>query len=91
MSTVLNVKINEDLKRDAQATAKAVGLPMSTVVAAGLREFVRKRTIKLSDEPQIRPEVEKELFRLSKNAREGQNLAPVFDSLEESLRGKDAQ
>lgn len=91
MSTVLNVKINEDLKRDAQATAKAVGLPMSTVVAAGLREFVRTRTITLSDEPQIRPEVEKELLRLSKNAREGKDLSPVFDSLEESFRWLDAQ
>lgn len=91
MSTVLNVKINEELKRQAQEAAKAVGLPMSTVVAAGLKEFVRTRSITLSDETNIRPEVEKEIIRLSKNAREGKDLSPVFENLEDSFKWLDSQ
>ena len=91
MSTVLNVKIDEKLKKEAQKVAKTIGLPISTVVAASLREFVRTRSITISDEPRLRPEVEKELLRLSKNAREGKDLSPVFDNLEDSFKWLDAQ
>lgn len=85
MTTVLNVKIDDKLKKEAQAAAKAIGLPMSTVVSASLREFVRTRSITISDEPQLRPEVEKELIRLSKNAREGKDLSPAFDNVNDAL------
>ena len=85
MTTVLNVKIDDKLKKEAQKAAKSIGLPLSTVVAAGLREFVRTRSITISDEPRLRPEVEKELLRLSKNAHEGKDMSPAFDNVEDAL------
>ena len=88
--TVLNVKLDATLKRQAQATAKEVGLPLSTVVAASLREFVRTRSITISDPPRLRPEVEAELLQISKEARAGKNLSPAFDNLEDAFRWLDA-
>jgi addiction module RelB/DinJ family antitoxin len=84
-TTVLNVKIDKDLKRQAQEVAKAVGLPMSTIVSTNLREFVRTRSITISDEPRLKPEVEKELLRLSKMAKKGENLSPAFDTASDAL------
>ena len=91
MKTVLNVKVDDKLKKEAQEAAKAVGLPISTIVSAGLRDFVRTRSITISDEPQLRPEVEKELLRLSKNAREGKDLSPAFDNLEDAFAWLDSE
>jgi addiction module RelB/DinJ family antitoxin len=91
MTTVLNVKIDDKLKKEAQKAAKSIGLPISTVVSASLREFVRTRSITISDEPRLRPEVEKELLRLSKNAREGKELSPAFDNLDDAFAWLDSE
>lgn len=85
MNTVLNVKIDPHLKSQAQAAAKAIGLPISTVVAAGLREFVRTRSITISDPPRLRPELERELLRISADARKGINVSPTFDTLDDAF------
>lgn len=78
--TVLNVKIDKTLKDQARAAAKAIDLPLSTVVAASLREFVRTRSITISDTPRLKPEVEKELLKLSADAKKGINISPAFDA-----------
>ena len=86
MTTVLNVKIDEKLKKEAQKTAKAMGLPISTVVTAGLREFVRMRSITISDEPHLKPEVEAELLKMSRDAHEGKgDWSPAFTSAKDAI------
>ena len=85
MATVLNVKIDPELKRQAQATAKRLGLPLSTVVAAGLREFVRTRSITISEPPRLRPEVEEELLQMSRRARSDVGLSPAFGDLDSAF------
>ncbi len=89
MNTVLNVKLDPTLKRQAQAAAKALGLPISTVVAAGLREFVRTRSITISDPPRLKPEVEAELLKISADAKKGINVSPEFTDLEEARKWLD--
>jgi len=87
MSTVLNVKIDPALKKRAQSVAKELGLPMSIVVAASLREFVNTRSITISDSPRLRPEVEAELLAMSKKVRAGEldDYSPAFNNVEESF------
>jgi antitoxin component of RelBE/YafQ-DinJ toxin-antitoxin module len=87
MSTVLNVKIDPVLKKRAQSVAKELGLPISLVVAASLREFVNTRSLTISDAPRLKPEVEAELLDLSKKVRSGNfdDFSPAFDSVEESF------
>jgi len=85
-STVLNVKIDKELKTQAQELARAIGLPISTVVASNLREFVRLRSITISDPPQITPEAEEELLKISAEVRAGKNVSPVFDNAQDATR-----
>lgn len=86
MNTVLNVKLDPDLKRQAQEAAKAIGLPISTVVAAGLREFVRSRSVTISDSPRIKPEVEAELLKASQAVKDGTaDLSPAFDNASDAI------
>lgn len=82
---MLHVKIDSELKRDAQEAAKELGLPLSTVVVAALRDFVRTRSVTISATPKLKPQVEKELLELSNNAREGTGLSPEFEAVEEAI------
>lgn len=84
--TVLNVKISKELKRQAQETAKALGLPMSTLVSATLRDVVARRSITISDTPRLRPEVEAELLEMSRQYKAGTlDVSPVFDNVQDSI------
>ncbi len=85
MTTVLNVKIDDKLKKDAQEAAKAIGLPISTIVSASLREFVRTRSITISDTPRLKPEVEAELLALDKNIKNRKDLSPVFSDVDDAI------
>ena len=85
MTTVLNVKIDDKLKKDAQEAAKAIGLPISTIVSASLREFVRTRSITISDTPRLKPEVEAELLALDKNIKNRKDLSPVFSGVDDAI------
>lgn len=91
MNTVLNVKLDPQLKREAQEVAKAIGLPISTVVAASLRDFVRTRSITISDTLRLKPEVEAELLKISADAKKGINVSPAFDDIDEALAWLDAE
>ena len=90
--TVLNVKIDKTLKDQAREAAKALDLPLSTIVAAGLREFVRTRSITISDTARLKPEVEAELLEMSRQYEAGTlEMSPVFNSVEESLVWLDSE
>ncbi|HWZ65889.1 MAG TPA: hypothetical protein VNX65_03780 [Patescibacteria group bacterium] len=82
MNTVLNVKIDPELKKQAQQVAQSIGLPISTVVAASLREFVVTQSITMSAVPRLLPAVEEEILKRSADAKKGVNLSPSFRSLE---------
>lgn len=88
--TVLNVKIDRKLKRQAQDVAAALGLPVSTLVAALLKEVVNTRSITISDVPRLKPEVEKELLEIEADIKAGRNLSPVFDNLKDAFKWLDA-
>ena len=84
--TVLNVKIDRELKRQAQAVAKDLGLPVSTLVSASLKDIVRRRSITISDDDlSLRPEVEEELLRISAEVRQGINVSPTFNNIDDAL------
>ena len=46
--TILNVKTDKKLKADAQKVAAGLGVPLSTVINAFLKQFVRDKEITLS-------------------------------------------
>lgn len=78
--TVINVKLSKSLKQDAQALADEIGVPLSTVVVANLKEFVRSRALTVSALPRLKPEVEKELGQAINDYRSGQDVSPPLSS-----------
>lgn len=46
--TILNVKTNKQLKSEAKKVAEELGVPLSTVVNAFLKQFVRDKEVTFS-------------------------------------------
>lgn len=76
--TVINVKLSKSLKNDAQTLADEIGIPLSTVVVANLKEFVRSRSLTISALQRLKPEVEKELGEAIKDYKSSKNISPAY-------------
>lgn len=85
MKTVLNIKTDKDVKERAQALAKHMGIPLSTVVNAYLKEFVASGEFRITREPELRPEVKRELKKQLADARAGKNMSPAFTNVEDAI------
>ena len=91
MKTVLNVKTDKDVKEKAQALAKHLGIPLSTVVNIQLKSFIETGELHISREPELRPEVKAELKKAIKAAKAGTGLSPAFDSVSEMTKWLDTK
>lgn len=58
MKTVINIKTDKQVKEEAQKITQALGLPLSTVINAYLKQLVRTRAVYFSDLPQMTGELE---------------------------------
>lgn len=81
--TILNVKLNKALKQDAQELADEIGVPLSTIVIANLKEFVRSRSLTVSALPRLKIEIERELGQAINDYRQGKNVSPVLSGSKE--------
>ena len=85
MKTVLNVKTDKDVKEKAQALAKHMGIPLSTIVNAHLKAFIASGEFTVTREPQLRPEVIKEINIAIKEVHAGKNISPRFKNSEDAI------
>ena len=79
-TTVINIKTDKEVKMGAQKVAEELGLSLSTVINAYLRQFVRNKEIHLSTAPHMSLELEEFLGRVEEDIRKKRNLSPVFSS-----------
>ena len=86
MKTAVIIKVDSDVKKSVQKRARRMGLTLSAVMNAYLREFMRSDEVKFSLEPQeLRPEVGRLLKRASADFRKGKNISPLFTNTKDML------
>ncbi len=83
MKTVLNVKIDRDVKIKAQKAAAKLGLPLSLVVGEQLRRFGVEEIITFAVPLKPSKKLAGELRRVNADIKAGRNLSPVFHSARE--------
>lgn len=83
MKTVIHIKADTEVKETAQRTARELGLSLSAVMNAYLRQFIRNREVHLSAIPRMTPELERLLADTEKDIARGHNLSPAFSTAEE--------
>jgi len=85
MKTMLNIKIDKDLKESAQKVAKDIGLPLSAVMNNFLKDFVIQKRVVFADYPMPNKATRKILDRITSDIEEGKNLSPSFTNAEDAL------
>ncbi len=83
MKTLISIKADRDVKISAQKLAKELGLSLSAVVNAYLKQFVRSRAVSFSTAPQMTPELENLLGPVEFDIKHGRNLSRPLASEKE--------
>jgi addiction module RelB/DinJ family antitoxin len=81
--TVLHTKVDKDIRDEAKKLASELGIPLSTVINAQLREFVRSGRFIVSREPAVSDYVMDELKKASNQAKTKKNISGEFDTVDE--------
>ena len=80
MKTIINIKTDQEIKRNAQKIAEKLGLSLSAVINAYLRQFVRNKEVYFSIAPQMSPELEDLLGKIEFDIYRNKNISPAFSS-----------
>lgn len=81
--TVINIKSDREVKKNAQRLAEELGLSLSDVINASLRNFIRTREVYFSSIPRMVPEFERLVGRIEKDIARGENLSRAISSRKE--------
>ncbi len=83
-TAILNVKVDEQVKKQAQAVAGAFGIPLSTLVNAYLIELGQTGQIHFSAVEVMTPQMEKIIEQADKEIKAGETVGP-FETTEEAI------
>lgn len=84
MKTQINLKIDSDIKKKAQKTAKELGLSLSSVVNASLGQFARTGELRVSVAHKMTPYLENLVKEAREEMKKG-NVSGPFNSTKKFL------
>ena len=83
MKKVAYIKLDEQVKIQAQKLAQELGFSLSTVINAQLKQFVRDKRIVVSAIPTMSSYLEELLGPIEHDMQSGKNLSQSITSVEE--------
>ncbi len=83
-TAMINVKVDEQTKKRAQAVAGAFGVPLSTLINAYLMELAETGQIHFGAVEMVTPEMEKLIEEAEKEIKSGETVGP-FETAEEAI------
>ena len=84
VKAVINIKTDKEVKANVQRLAEELGISLSDIINASLRNFIRLREVRISSIPQMTLELEKLLGPIERDIRENKKLSSGF-SLPETM------
>ncbi len=86
MKTMINIKADMEVKKNAQKIAGDLGLTLSAIINSYLKQLIRNKSIYLSTIPQMTPELEELIGRAEEDYKKKRNISPVFSDPDEMLK-----
>ena len=80
MKTVINIKTDKEIKKMAQKTAGDLGLSLSALINAYLRQFVRTKEAYFTLSPRMSPALENLLGKIEIDIQRNKNISRGFSS-----------
>lgn len=78
MKTIINIKADQTVKEEARKLAGEIGIPLSTIINAYLKQFIKTREVYFSDIPRMTPELEELVGKARQDFKLGRNIAGPF-------------
>ena len=82
--TLLNIKTDPDTKVQIQEFAAELGVPVSVIMNAQIKQMLRDRKIVLSTELEPTPYLIKIMDQVEKDLKTGRNMSPGFSSAKDA-------
>ena len=86
MKTVINIKTDKEVKEGARRVAEELGLSLSAVINAYLRQFILNKEVHFTIAPRMSSELEEFLGQVEEDIKKKRNFSPAFSSGEEMDR-----
>lgn len=86
MKTIINIKTNEEIKKEARKIADNLGLSLSAIINAYLRQFIRNKEIYFSLTNKMSSELEELLGKIELDIRKKKNLSKIVSTAPELKR-----
>lgn len=91
--TIINIKTDPQTKRELKKFAAELGMPMTSLINAQIKQMLRSRAVNLSTELEPTPYLEKIIKEADADYKAGRNIYGPFETAEEmvaSLEKSDA-
>ena len=85
MKTLLSIKTDVDVKRGVKKIAEEIGLPLSTIINAYLKQLLRERRVHFVLPLKPNAKTAKLLRQASADYKNGKNISPVFENMEDAI------
>ena len=80
---MITIKTDPRVKHEAQKVARNLGFPLSTVINAYLRQFVREKRITFSMVEPMTKKLERAITRAERDIKTGKNISIGFRTAKE--------
>ncbi len=78
MKTLLNIKTDKEVKEKAQRLAKELGLPLSAIINAQLKQLLRDRELQISAAPRMSKKLEEVIREAERDLYDKKTSPPFF-------------
>lgn len=86
MKSIINIKADKKVKDEAKKIAEAMGLSLSAVINAQLKQLVREQEVRFSAAPRMSAYLENIASEAREDYRRGKNISPVFTSTDKAMK-----
>ncbi len=83
MKTVINIKADQKVKTNAKKIAQELGLSLSAVINAYLKQFIRNKSVYFSATPHMSKELEDILGQAEKDIKKDKNLSHSISNVKD--------
>jgi antitoxin component of RelBE/YafQ-DinJ toxin-antitoxin module len=83
--TILNIKTDPETKVQIQEFAAELGVPVSVIMNAQIKQMLRDRKIVLSTELEPTPYLVKIMEQVERDLKTGRNMSPAFSTAKDAI------
>lgn len=91
MTSLLTVRTDTKLKKQAAKIASRLGFTLSSIVNAYLKDFVKTKTVHFEERYEPTPYLKRVIKTVEKDIKSGKNLSPAFDNAKDAIAYLNAQ